>query len=438
MIDRPVYMKQIIPFIGKNIIKILVGVRRSGKSTLLAQIRDRLLSEGVPESSMLFINFESAHFSDIIDARTLQRYVHEHLPESGKLYAFFDEIQEIEGWEKALRSFLVDYDMDIYVTGSNAHLFSGELATHITGRYVQIPVYPFSFEEYLRASNAKQSGVESSSSSAAGDDESSAPINQSGETVFDAKQRASLSATYQEAFRDYLDLGGFPFRYDLDFQGEPSLKYLTDIYGTIMLKDVVQRSAVRDANQLERILDFAIEQVGHTLSVKSVSNYLKSDGRSLSADTIYSYLKAAEDACLLYKVPREDAVGKRLLRFNEKYYIVDQGLRKARGFSNANAIDQVLENIVYIELLRRGYRVSVGKVGDREIDFIAEKGDLRKYYQVAYLLAEESTVEREFSALKAVSDNYPKYVLSLDGFQFSRNGICSVNLIDWLLDGEED
>lgn len=402
MIDRPAYLKQILPFVGKNIIKILVGVRRSGKSTLLGQIKDYLIDNGIPESSIITMNLESARFADIADARSLQSYVREHRAESGKTYAFFDEIQEVDGWEKALRSFMVDYDMDLYVTGSNAHLLSGELATHITGRYIQIPVYPFSFEEYLRATNAENSG-----------------------------------ASRSEAFRDYLDMGGFPFRYDLDFQREPSLKYLTDIYGTILLKDVVQRNAIRDANQLERILDYAMEQVGHTLSAKSISEYLKSDRRSVSVDTVYGYLKAAEDACLLHKVQREDAIGKKMLRFNEKYYVVDQGLREARGFSNANAVDQVLENIVFIELLRRGYRVTVGKVGDREIDFVAEKNGEREYYQVAYLLAAEETIEREFSVLEAVPDNFPKFVLSLGEFQPSRNGIRGINLIDWLLEGND-
>lgn len=402
MIDRPAYLKQILPFVGKNIIKILVGVRRSGKSTLLGQIKDYLIDNGAPESSIITMNLESARFADIADARSLQSYVREHRAESGKTYAFFDEIQEVDGWEKALCSFMVDYDMDLYVTGSNAHLLSGELATHITGRYIQIPVYPFSFEEYLRAINAESSG-----------------------------------ASRSEAFRDYLDMGGFPFLYDLDFQREPSLKYLTDIYGTILLKDVVQRNAIRDANQLERILDYAMEQVGHTLSAKSISDYLKSDRRSVSVDTVYGYLKAAEDACLLHKVQREDAIGKKMLRFNEKYYVVDQGLREARGFSNANAVDQVLENIVFIELLRRGYRVTVGKVGDREIDFVAEKNGEREYYQVAYLLAAEETIEREFSVLEAVPDNFPKFVLSLGEFQPSRNGIRGINLIDWLLEGND-
>lgn len=399
MIERPAYLEQILPFVNKNVIKILVGVRRSGKSTLLDQIKQRLLADGISEFSIISMNFDSARFANIVDAASLQDYFRRHAPKHGKVYAFFDEIQEVEGWEKALRSFMVDYDMDMYVTGSNAHSLSSELATHISGRYVQIHVYPFSFEEYLRAVADRQG-----------------------------------SSDPHKAFQDYVELGGFPFRYDLDFQREPSVKYLTDICGTILLKDVVQRNAFRNPSQLERILDYAIEQIGHTFSAKSVADYLKSERSSISNDAVYGYLKAAEDACLLYKVPREDAVGKRLLRFNEKYYVVDQGLRTARGFSNATAIDQVLENVVFIELLRRGYRVSVGKVGDRGVDFIAEKGESREYYQVAYLLATQDTVDREFSVLEAVRDNYPKYVLSLNDFQPNRNGIQGINIIDWLLE----
>lgn len=399
MIDRPEYMKQILPFVGKSIIKILVGVRRSGKSTLLLQIKNYLIESGVPESSIISVNFESARFANIDNAEALQTYISERVVKAGKMYVFFDEIQEVAQWEKALRSFLVDYDMDIYITGSNAQLLSSDLATYITGRYVQIPVYPFSFSEYMRALSADGSQVEP-----------------------------------RKAFQDYLNLGGFPFRYDLNFQPVPSAKYLSDIFGTILLKDVVQRNAIRDANQLERIIDYALEQVGHLLSAKKISDYLKSDHRSISVDTVYSYLKAAEDACLLYKVKREDAVGKRMLRFNEKYYVVDQGLRYARGFSNTSAIDQVLENIVFIELLRRGYKVSVGKLNECEIDFIAEMNGAREYYQVTYLLSSEETIEREFSVLEAVKDNYPKYVLSLDDFSQSREGIQNINMIEWLLD----
>ncbi len=397
MIERKRYMEMIEPFIGKSIIKVLVGVRRSGKSTLLSQIKDRLIGDGVPDCQTVQINLESAAFSHLNDAVALYEFVATRVTPNQKLYVFLDEIQEVDGWEKALRSLMVDFDMDIYVTGSNSNLLSSDLATYITGRYVEIPVYPFSFAEFLQARGA-----------------------------------LGLSTESRSAFARYLDQGGFPFQYELAFDEAPTMQYLEGVFNAILLKDVVQRNRIRDAAQLERIVDYAIEQVGHTLSVKKLSDYVKSDRRSISADTIYNYLYSSEGACLLYRVKREDAIGKRALKFNEKFYLVDQGLRTARGFSNGEAIDQILENVVFMELRRRGYNVTVGKVGDREVDFIARKREAVSYYQVCYILANQETVEREFSSLESIPDNYPKYVLSLDEIQHGRNGIIHMNLIDWL------
>lgn len=399
MIERPSYLEAVKPYIGKNIIKVLVGVRRAGKSTILRQIEASLLENGVTPEQVVSMNFESAAYDNIGNEGDLKRYVAERAMAGAKVYLFFDEIQEVDGWERALRSFMVDYDADIYVTGSNASMLSGDLATHITGRYIRIPVYPFSFSEFVSAYG-----------------------------------QAGLEHDVQRIFADYVVQGGFPFQYELDFARSPSLQYLDDVLATVLFKDVVQRNGIRDTDQLARILRFVIEQIGHSFSARNVSDYLKSERRSVSVDTVYNYIQAAEQACLLHRVPREDALGKRALRFNEKLYLVDQGLRSALGFSNEDSIDQVLENIVYMELLRRGYSVSVGKVGDREVDFIAEREGTRTYYQVAYLLADEATVEREFSALEAINDSYPKYVLSLDAFQRERQGIRSVNLIEWLLD----
>ena len=399
MIERPSYLEAAKPYIGKNIIKVLVGVRRAGKSTILRQIEASLLENGVTPEQVVSMNFESAAYDNIGNEGDLKRYVAERAMAGAKVYLFFDEIQEVDGWERALRSFMVDYDADIYVTGSNASMLSGDLATHITGRYIRIPVYPFSFSEFVSAYG-----------------------------------QAGLEHDVQRVFADYVVQGGFPFQYELDFARSPSLQYLDDVLATVLFKDVVQRNGIRDTDQLARILRFVIEQIGHSFSARNVSDYLKSERRSVSVDTVYNYIQAAEQACLLHRVPREDALGKRALRFNEKLYLVDQGLRSALGFSNEDSIDQVLENIVYMELLRRGYSVSVGKVGDREVDFIAEREGTRIYYQVAYLLADEATVEREFSALEAINDSYPKYVLSLDAFQRERQGIRSVNLIEWLLD----
>lgn len=398
MIDRPKYMQSIEPFIGTNVMKILIGVRRSGKSTLLQQVRNHIVASGVNDQDTLHINLESAAFDTIRSASDLYGYIMAKIGDTAKSYVFLDEIQEVPGWEKALRSLMVDRNIDMYLTGSNSQLLSSELATHITGRYVEIPIYPFSFTEFIAAHKA-----------------------------------LGLDTDPHDLFMQYLKQGGFPFQYELAFQEAPSLQYLDDVFNSVLLKDVVQRNSIRDANQLERIVDYAIEQTGHTLSAKNISSYMKNDRQSISIDTIYSYLRSSEAACLLYRAKREDALGKRVLKFNEKFFLVDQGLRTARGFSNESAIDQVLENIVFMELKRRGYEVTVGKIGDKEIDFVARKGSAISYYQVCYLLASEETVEREFSALEAIPDNHPKTILSLGEIQRERNGIASMNLIDWLL-----
>lgn len=401
MINRPAYLSQLEPFVGKNIIKVLVGVRRSGKSTLLKLVQRELEHRGIPLDDMLAIDLESSRFADITTADDLIAFVSERISPDRKQYLFFDEIQEVEGWEKALRSFMVDYDVDLYVTGSNSRLLSSDLATYITGRYVSIPVYPFSFAEWCEARSEIDGQI--------------APLDT------------------RAAFSDYVEQGGFPFQVELDFARRPTLQYVQDVFSTILLKDVVQKNEFRDADQLDRIVRYAIAEVGHSFSAKSVSDYLKAERRSVSLETIYSYLRGAEEACLLYRVGREDAIGKRALKFNEKYYVVDQGIRQALGMDNRGSIDQVLENIVFVELLRRGYDVKVGKVGDREVDFVAygERGP--EYYQVAYLVPDAHVEDREFGSLRDIKDNYPKCVLSLDEFPRSRDGIVGVNLIDWLL-----
>ena len=398
MIDRPTYLDAIKPFVGTNVIKVLVGVRLSGKSTILKQVRDNLLASGVPETACITMNLESGMFASINTADQLYSYLSERVAPQGKTRIFLDEVQEIEGWERALRSLMVDFDVDLYITGSNAHLLSSELATLITGRYVQIPVYPLSFKEYL------------------------AGLNQL--TPTDSRT----------AFKRFLVQGGFPFQSELAFEQAPTLQYVEGVYSTVLLKDVVQRVGVRDPDLLTRVLGYVIEQIGHTFSAANIAAYLKSERRKVSVETVYGYLRAAEAACLIYRVKREDSIGKQALRFNEKFYLVDQGIRQALGYANANAIDQVLENIVCMELLRRGYEVRVGKVGDKEVDFVAVRGEERAYFQVTYIIASPQTQEREFSALEAIPDNYPKTVLSLDEFPRSRNGIQGVNLIDWLLE----
>lgn len=398
MIQRPAYYEQLRPFIGKNIIKVLVGVRRSGKSTILDQLHERMLQDGVAVDNTLHLKFESRDYAHISNGDELMDYVAGHVDKSRPVRLFLDEIQEVEGWEKALRSFMVDYDADIYITGSNAYVLSSDLATYITGRYVTIEVFPLSFAEFCPAWREARGGDE------------------------------------RAAFRAYLAQGGFPFQSELAFDEDASLKYLEDLFSTILLKDVVKRNNIRDIDMLERIVRYAIAEEGHLMNVKNVADYLKSERRKVSQETVASYLQGAQRAYMLYRVPKEDAVGKKILSFGEKDYVVDQGLRQALGMDNAAGIDQVLENVVCMELLRRGYRLTVGKVGDVEVDFIARKDGKTEYFQVTYLLADERTRDREFGALEALRDNYPKMVLSLDEFPYSRNGVQGRNLIDWLLD----
>ena len=398
MIARESYFDQIAPFVGKNIIKVLIGVRRCGKSTLLQMLYQRFLEQGVPAADMLHIRLESSEFSHLDTADRLTEYVYAHIDKSRPVKLLFDEIQEVQGWENALRSFMVDLDADIYITGSNAHVLSSDLATYITGRYVTIDVYPLSFAEFLPAYQASHP---------------------------ESSERA--------AFVAYATQGGFPFQSELAFQTGPTLKYLDDLLSTILLKDVVKRNGIRDVDLLERLVRFSAAEEGHLLSVKRIADFLKSERRKTTTDTIANHLNAAEKAYLLYRAPREDAIGKQLLAFNEKWYVVDQGLRQAMGMSNQANIDQVLEGIVFMELKRRGYSVTVGKVGDAEVDFIARHGRETEYYQVTYLMADERTRAREFAPLLAIPNNFPKFVLSMDEVDFSQEGILALNLIGWLL-----
>lgn len=398
MIARESYFDQIAPFVGKNIIKVLIGVRRCGKSTLLQMLYQRFLEQGVPAADMLHIRLESSEFSHLDTADRLTEYVYAHIDKSRPVKLLFDEIQEVQGWENALRSFMVDLDADIYITGSNAHVLSSDLATYITGRYVTIDVYPLSFAEFLPAYQASHP---------------------------ESSERA--------AFVAYATQGGFPFQSELAFQTGPTLKYLDDLLSTILLKDVVKRNGIRDVDLLERLVRFSAAEEGHLLSVKRIADFLKSKRRKTTTDTIANHLNAAEKAYLLYRAPREDAIGKQLLAFNEKWYVVDQGLRQAMGMSNQANIDQVLEGIVFMELKRRGYSVTVGKVDDLEVDFIARRGTDVEYYQVTYLMADEHTREREFASLLAIPDNYPKYVLSMDDFCMTQSGVDAINIVDWLL-----
>lgn len=386
MVIRERYLSMIRPFIGKDIIKVLTGIRRGGKSVLLEQIRDEINSPNT-----IFLNFEDLGNQRLCDSNALHEYVCEIIGDSAEqFYLFFDEIQEVSDWERAVNSLRVKFKADIYITGSNSRLLSGELATYIAGRYISFVVYPFSFEEFSAAGNY--------------------------------------------TFEDYIGCGGMPFLSSLDFEPELGKNYLQDVFNSIVLKDIVKRNAIRDVDLLERIVAYALANIGHSFSATGVSKYFKSENRTVAPETILNYLKACEDAYLLYRLKSSDINGKKILKVNEKYYVADHGLREAVIGENLQNVELVLENIVGLELLRRGYKVTVGRVGTKEIDFIGEKSGDKLYVQVCYLLSDESVINREFGSLLEIKDNYPKIVLYKEGaFRGSYEGIPAVKIDDWLM-----
>lgn len=394
MIQREYYMKQIRPFINTDLIKVLTGIRRSGKSVMLQLIQEELLSQQVRPDQMISLNFEDLANLPLCQPMALYQWIADKAAAiKGKIYIFLDEIQEVTNWERVINSLRVAFDVDIYLTGSNAKLLSGELSTYLAGRYVQFVIYPFSYQEFILA-------------------------NQLDDTP--------------QAFQKYLLFGGMPFLMNLHFQEGPSRQYLQDMYNSVILKDIVQRNSLRDVDLLERIIGYALSSIGHVFSASNITKYLKSEHRKVSNDTVLNYLNACTTAYLFYKIPRQDLLGKKLLSINEKYYVVDHGLREAVYGHNARDIDQILENIVCLELLRRGYTVTIGKTGNFEVDFIAEKGNRKCYVQVTYLLASPETIEREFRVYKDIKDNYPKYVVSMDELDFSQDGIQHYNIRKFL------
>lgn len=401
MTKRELYIEKIKPFIDKDIIKVLTGIRRSGKSVMLKLIMEELKQNKIDEKQFININFENLINRELTTADKLHEYILKKASEiKKKCYIFLDEIQEVKDWEKCINSLRVneEYDFDIYITGSNAKLLSGELSTYLAGRYVEFVIYPFSFKEFL-------------------------------ETLKSIQQDVST----REAFQKYVKFGGMPFLYNLAFEEEASLQYLKDIYSSIILKDITQRNKIRDTDLLERVISYLIINVGNNFSATSISKFFKSENRKVSVETILNYIKAAEESFLIYKVSRDDLIGKKILNVNEKYYIADHGMREAILGSNQRDINQIFENIIYLELLRKGYNVRVGKVDNLEVDFVCTKGNEKIYVQVAYLLASPETIEREFTSLEKIDDNYPKYVISMDEFDMSRNGIIHINIIDFLM-----
>ena len=400
MLKRDEYIKKIVPFIDKDVIKVLTGIRRSGKSVMLKLLMEELKNRGINENQFIYINFENLKYRKLKNYERLYDFILNKVDDKYKsYYIFLDEIQEVEEWERCVNSLRVDEDFnfDIYITGSNAKLLSGELSTYLAGRYIEFVVYPFSFKEFFEIMKEKNKEIE-----------------------------------LKEVFQDYVKFGGMPFLHNLDYNYEASMQYLQDLYASIILKDITQRNNIRDTDLLERIINYIIMNIGNTFSATSISKFFKSENRKVAIETILNYIKACEEAFLVYRVARNDLLGKKILNVNEKYYIADHGIREAIMENNQKDINQVLENVVYFEMLRRGYSVKIGKVDNLEVDFVCTKSNEIIYIQVSYLLASEDTKEREFSVLENIKDNYPKYVLSMDEFDMSRNGIKHMNLIEFL------
>lgn len=397
MILRQAYLDQIIPLIDKNLIKVLTGVRRCGKTVLLSQIQDYLLERGISKSNIISISLESKKNKRLKDADDLYDYLISSCEAvEGKTYIFLDEIQAVSKWEEVVSSLLVDVDCDIYITGSNSKLLSGELATLIAGRYIQIHVYPFTLSE------AKS-----------------------------IQQQNGKYTSNEELFADYLRFGGLPMRFSLEnISLEP---YLSDTYDAIVVKDVIQRNNIKDTGLLNMILSFLMDNIANPFSARSIVSALRAEGINTTVETVISYIDYIKKAMVIYSAQRYDIKGKKLLTTNEKYYAVDLGLRNCVKSSGEIDYNKLYENIVYLELLYRGYDVKVGKTDDYEIDFVAYKGADILYVQVCYLLATPETVEREFGNLERIKDNYPKYVISGDLPDFSRNGIKHYNIIKFLL-----
>lgn len=391
MIIREHYLNQIRPFIDKEVIKIITGIRRAGKSTLLEQIIDELKEKGVNINQIIHLKLDLFENNYLKDKNNLFSLINNKLHKTRKTYLFLDEIQEVLGFEDIINS-LLHKNVDIYLTGSNSKMLSSELSTYLTGRYVSFEVFPFSFKEYL--DYHKSNNIDT-------------------------------------AFLDFINYGGLP-QVQTFKDGSDKKRLLRDLYNSIVVKDIIERYSIRNVNQFERFIIYLTNIVSKQFSAKNVTNYFKSENRIISRESLYNYLNYAKEAFFIYSSPRLDIQGKKLLETNEKIFINDQGFRSV-FFNNEADIEKILENIIYLELRRRGYEVYVGYEGEYEVDFIAIKGGEKKYFQVSYLLASEKTIEREFKALLLIKDQFSKYVISMDKVNLSREGIIHINIIDFLL-----
>lgn len=398
MISRPSYVNSILRYQDAPFIKILTGIRRSGKSTILRMVREQIAQQGIPADRILHYNFDSMEHEDIKTAKALYQALKVRLS-TGKTYLFLDEIQEVRSWEKVLNSLMTEHNVDIYVTGSNSRMLSAEISTYLTGRYISFRIFPLSFSEYLTF-----------------------------------RSQFSQVGTPQEELLGYLRFGGFPAVHLKAYRPEEIYAIVRDIYNSTIYTDIVQRSQIRKVDQLERIVQFTFDNVGQTFSAASIANYLKSQHRAIDNETVYSYLRQLENAFILHRCARYDIRGKELLKTQEKFYLADPALRYAVLGYTPQSISAMLENLIYLELARRGYDITVGKLDSAEIDFVATKQEKRLYLQVTRQIDTPQTEEREYSRLLAIPDNHPKLVLTTDAFAGGGYaGIQTQHVADFLL-----
>ena len=401
MIYRPTYVEKIMAYTDTPFVKILTGVRRCGKSTILRMIMDKLRERGIPDKQIVSYRFDSMEYEDMT-AKQMYTELKNRLSPEGKTYFFLDEMQEIQGWEKVVNSLNSDFDVDLYITGSNSRMMSSEIATYLTGRYVSFRIYTLSFAEYLTFK----------------------------------RQYAAVGDPHQE-LANYIQLGGFPATHLQDFSREEIYTIVRDIYNSTIYSDIVRRNQIRKVDQLERVVKYTFNNVGNTFSAKSISDYLKAEHRALDNETVYSYLEKLEKAYLLHRCSRYDLNGKELLKTQEKFYLADTALRYSVLGYDGDTVAASLENVVYLELCRRGYTVNIGKNGDGEIDFVAFRQNEKIYIQVTQRITSEKTERREYDRLLEIQDNYPKYVLRTDDFVGGNyRGIKTMHVADFLLSGE--
>ena len=397
VIIREEYLNKLKVLKDKHIIKIVTGIRRCGKSTLLLQFQDWLLEQGIDQSQIIFINFEDLEYEDLNNYRSLHKYIKENLKKNSKTYIFLDEIQNVDQFPKVLDSLQLNPDIDLYVTGSNAYMLSSEIATLISGRYIQIEMLPLSFKEYCLAKGGFEDRI--------------------------------------TRYTEYLVSSSFPYALALDSEPNIIRDYLESIYNTIVIKDIMNRKQVTDSMMLQSVLKFIFDNIGNPFSTKKIADTMTSDGRKIDSKTIEKYLTALKESYVIYQAKRFDIKGKQYLKTLDKYYVVDIGLRYMLLGKQAMDAGHILENIIYLELLRRSYDVYVGKVDSFEVDFVAQNQDGNHYYQVALTVREEATLNRELRPLQMLQDDYPKVLLTLDDDP-SRDidGIKILNARDWLLD----